>query len=186
MTTDKGFLHEYGKLTSVTSNEVPKPVGIPKIFMPMDTCGYLIFRREMEILNKDKSLPDRNYIISVHTRSHNENPDGGLVIKIYDKDTEETSIMHIQPNALQLICNDAGEPDLLKDIGYALTQAEEDLGDLIMADVEKVDYGKKSVELMDYLCADIVCINLGVFFNEQNKVVPYLRIVPKGLQSLII
>ena len=184
METDKGFLSDFGAATKAVV-EVDAPVGIPKVFMPMDTCGYLLHRREMEILNRDKSLPDKTYIVNVHTRSQTDNPDKGLVIKIFDKESEETSLMHIQGNALLLMCNDAGEPDLLKDITNSLNSADmDDWDDTNFAASEKVDHGQKAVELMDYLC-DIILPNFGVFFNDRKKVVPYLRVTPKGLEGLM-
>jgi hypothetical protein len=188
MNTDKHYLAEMSRLeASMSARTTLDPVGVHKVFMPLDTCGYLVNKRDWEILNKDKSLPDQTYMVTVFTRAHNDNPDKGVVVKIYDHDSEETSVMHIQGAVLQLICNGAGEPDLIRDITYALARAEaEEMGE-VPADAggdDGVDPNKKAVQLMDYLC-DIFLPNIGVYFNEKKRLVPYLRITPSGYDALL-
>ena len=161
-----------------------RPVGIPQVFMPLDTCGYLLHRRGMEIPNKDKTLRDIEYLVSVHTKSNDDNPDKGLVIKLYESEHEETVVLHIAGQVIGLMCNDAGEPDLLKDINYAIQAAEdEDLDALeskMVSLTDKGDYAVKSQKLMEYLC-DIVLPFLGVFFDANKRTTPYLRCQPRGM-----
>ena len=85
-------------------------MGIPGVFFPLDTCGRILHRRGMTLKvrlssaimcnmqlstsyldlnignqNENKKQRDREFVVSVYTKSAAENPERGLVIKLYDR-----------------------------------------------------------------------------------------------------
>ena len=51
----KGFLSEYMEVQKLPGEETEvRPVGIPGVFFPLDTCGRILHRRGMTLKNENK------------------------------------------------------------------------------------------------------------------------------------
>jgi hypothetical protein len=82
----KDFVNEYKNIGVPQPGEDYRPVGVPEVFLPLDTCGRVIHRRGMTISNTgDKNnVITKDYVVTIYTKSKNEEPERGLVIKLYE------------------------------------------------------------------------------------------------------
>lgn len=181
---DKGYLTEYQQVGNSHPGEDIRPVGIPGVFFPIDTCGKPLHREGMNLPCRDRNIPNKDVLVTVYTKSLSENTERGLVLKLYDRAISETSILHIGASELIRLCNYFDEPDLLRDIVYA--QNEEDT--LKLDDIEqgfseltvKGDLHRKTQNLIGKLMK-IVLEDLGFYISPQETIVPYLRSGPRGI-----
>lgn len=180
----KSFVSDYQEVEVFTGLENVRPVGIPGVFFPLDTCGRILHRRGMTLKNGDKKKPDKDFIISVYTKSINENPERGLVVKLYDRGSSSNAVLHIGASEMINLCNRKDEPDLLRDLVYA--KSEEDAFKLdevetgFKAFTSKGDLENATRKLVDYLM-DIVLSDLGFRYSPVDGVIPYLLSAPRGI-----
>jgi hypothetical protein len=181
---EKGFVTDYQQVAPSHPGEDIRPVGIPGVFFPLDTCGKPLHREGMSLPNRERSKPNKDYLVTVYTKSMQENAERGLVIKLYDRAISETAVLHLGASELIRICNHFDEPDLLRDLVYA--QTEEDT--LKLDDIEKGfseltvkgDLHRKTQALIGRLMY-IVMGDLGYYISPQDTVVPYIRSGPRGI-----
>jgi hypothetical protein len=183
---DKGFVTDYQQVAVPPPGDSIRPVGIPAVFFPLDTCGRVVHRRGMALRCRDRKLPDRDFLVTVHTKSAAENPERGLVVKLYDRAISSTSILHLGASEIMRQCLQADEPDLLSDMVLAKTMEQ----DLALA-LDEIETGFTAITAKGQLEAatqrfvdrllDIVLADLGYLLDAQDHVVPYLRSVPRGI-----
>jgi len=88
----KDFLSDYTDMQQLPGEEVAvRPVGIPGVFFPLDTCGRILHRRGMTLKLDGKNKTVREFVVSVYTKSEVENPERGLVIKLYDRNSSNNA-----------------------------------------------------------------------------------------------
>lgn len=129
----KGYVTDYQTMGISTPGDDLRPIGIPDVFFPLDTCGLPVHRRGMRLQNRHfpGSKPAyKDVLVTVYTKSKIETPERGLVIKIYDRSDCCTSVLHIGASELIRLCNHHREPDLLRDLVTAQDE-ERSFGALI-------------------------------------------------------
>lgn len=182
---DKAYVTEYQMVRVPPPGDDLRPVGIPSVFFPLDTCGSALHRRGMTLVNKDNdSMPrQKDFLITVYTKSDTETPERGLVLKLYDRAISQTSVLHLGPSELMRICIHADEPDLISDIVTAQIMQDQskvdDLEEGFKEFTKKGELENKTKALVD-IFVDIVLKDLGFFMSPQDTVVPYVRSSPKG------
>lgn len=184
----KGFVSEYMDVKAPDKGDANiRPVGVPQVFMPLDTCGYVLHRRGMTIVNKTPTLGSKDYIVTVFTKSPPEHPERGLVLKLYERGHSYTAVLHLGPSTLIKLCDDAGEPDLLRDLVRARELAEEEkldgLETRFVALTSKGELVARSERLVNQL-VDIVLADLGVSSDPTDALVPYSKSAPRGVAPI--
>lgn len=180
----KDYVTDYLQVGAGVPGTEGRPVGIPGVFFPLDTCGRPLDRRGLTLQNQNKKKPAREFIVSIYTKSANENPERGLVVKLYERSTSSTAVLHVGASELINICARADEPDLLRDLVYA----QEELDAVKLDDVEanfsafskKGELEGKTRKLTMYLM-DIIVGELGFKDSPTNTVVPYIKSDPRGI-----
>jgi hypothetical protein len=137
---NKDFLTEYMQTKPTPPGEDIRPTGCPAVFLPLDTCGQFIYRCSMQLANKALKGAMADYIITVYTKSEKEGPERGLVIKIYQRDTSVTCIMHLGPSEMVRLMERANEPELLRD--------------LVTANNRKRRIRQQGAPAVEYVCQD--------------------------------
>jgi hypothetical protein len=183
---DKCFVTDYQQVSVPPPGDAIRPVGIPAVFFPLDTCGRVVHRRGMALRCRDQHKPDRDFLVTVHTKSAAENPERGLVVKLYDRGVSSTSILHLGASEIMRQCVQADEPDLLSDMVLAKTMEQDEALAL-----DEIEMGFTSITTKGELEAatqrhvdrllDIVLEDLGYLLDAQDHVVPYLRSVSRGI-----
>lgn len=182
--SDKGYITDYIQVSVPSPGEDVRPVGIPGVFFPLNTCGKALHREGMSLENRDRAQPNKDFLVTVYTKSPAENTERGLVIKLYDRAVSETAILHLGASELIRICNHFDEPDLLRDLVYA--QNEEDA--LKLDEIEngfaeltaKGELQRKTNALIARVM-QIVLNDLGFYISPQETVVPYIKSGPRGI-----
>lgn len=187
MRPNKGYISEYRQLKpDAAGDDILRPVGVPMIFMPTDTCGHILSRRGMQLPNKDKrnELNVLDYIVTAYTKSPMENPERGLVVKIYEKGSSYTAVLHVGPSELMRLCDLANEPDLIRDMIKSKEDSEAEVLDDFEKGFEGVtvkgDLVHKNNVIVNRL-VDIVISNIGVEPTPDMKFTPYITSAPKGI-----
>lgn len=187
MAPSKGYLSEYVDVFAPSASEAiqMRPVGVPTVFMPLDTCGYMLSRRGMRLRNKDAGglEKDRDYVVTVYTKSPSEHPERGLVVRIYERGHSETAVLHVGASEVMRLCDEAEEPELLHDIVRAQLSADEEKLDELEQRFEALTHKgvllDRARRLIDYL-SNIVLADLGVGCDPAGRLVPFLKSSPKG------
>lgn len=178
------FIGDYHDVGVPRVGENIRPIGVPSVFMPLDTCGIQIHRRGMTIMNQDKKLGRKDYIVTVYTKDNNSPPEKGLVIKMYERGDSETAILHLGSSELIRLCEAAGEIDLIRDMVYARKEVDEEVLDEVeMPFISVTTKGDKlhlKNKLVNYFI-DIVLAQIGVKTNPQLKIYPYIKNAKRGL-----
>jgi hypothetical protein len=183
---DKEYVTEYQNVRPPQPGEDIRPVGLPGVFFPLDTCGKPLHRRGMTLNNRNKGgLPQqKDFLVTVYTKSITEGPERGLVIKLYDRATSLTSVLHIGPSELMRICQHIDEPDLLTDIVTAQTMQEssapDEIEDGFKEFTDKGELENKTKALVDIL-VNIVLNDLGFLMSPLDTVIPYIISSPRGI-----
>jgi len=181
----KDFLTEYAQVKEGVPGEEVRPIGCPTCFMPPNTCGRMLHRRGMSLQHRTKNVEEAEFLITVYTISDLTGPERGLVIKVYDKTTSEMAILHLGYGEMQRLCNEAGEPDLIRDVTNALQEvnriqldkAEEPFDYL----TERGDASQAAKKILDLLI-DIILSDIGVERSSTEHVIPYLKSQRRGFQ----
>jgi hypothetical protein len=183
---DKGYVTEYAMVRVPPPGEDLRPVGLPAVFFPLDTCGTALHRRGMTLYNREKDVmpQEKDFLITVYTKSAAEGPERGLVVKLYDRATSLTSILHVGPSELMRICQHADEPDLIADIVTAQvaqgqTPADE-IEDEFKEFTHKGELESKTKSLIN-IYVDIVLRDLGFYMSPYYTVMPYIISAAKGV-----
>jgi hypothetical protein len=127
---------------------------------------------------------EKDFLITVYTKSAAEGPERGLVVKLYDRATSLTSILHVGPSELMRICQHADEPDLIADIVTAQvaqgqTPADE-IEDEFKEFTHKGELESKTKSLIN-IYVDIVLRDLGFYMSPYYTVMPYIISAAKGV-----
>ena len=83
--------------------------------MPLHVKGELIFRKVMTINVKPISV-GVEYVVSIYGCRKGSTPDKGLVVRLYERGTSDTSVLHVQPVEIGRLCVESDELELLNDI----------------------------------------------------------------------
>ena len=177
------FGAEYNSIGTPDPGENVRPVGIPAVFLPLNTCGNTIHRRGMTIENHDPSLGTKNYVVTVFTKSNAEGPEKGLVIKIYESGFSETAVLHLGHTEMLRILREADEPELLKDIvniqlklnNLELDQLENSFEDV----TEKGNIVQEKNHMVNYM-VDLILKKIGIRSDPNIKILPYIKNDGKG------
>jgi hypothetical protein len=184
----KDFLTEYGQVKPTPPGEDIRPVGVPSVFLPLDSQGKFLYRcsRALKNLKKKEDIP-LDYIITVYTKSDNEGAERGLVIKFYERDTANTCILHLGPSEMHRICADNDEHHLLKEMAVAVNKYEAEKLDQLESGFEsamskgelKNDANKIILRLVT-MCLDDIGLTLG----PDQSTIPY--VISKGRGNIPI
>jgi hypothetical protein len=177
------FGAEYNSIGTPDPGENVRPVGIPAVFLPLNTCGNTIHRRGMTIENHDPSLGTKNYVVTVFTKSTTEGPEKGLVIKIYESGFSETAVLHLGHTEMLRILREADEPELLKDIvniqlklnNLELDQLENSFEDV----TEKGNIVQEKNHMVNHM-VDLILQKIGIRSVPNTKILPYIKNDGKG------
>ena len=183
---NKDFLTEYMQTKPSPPGEDIRPTGCPSVFLPLNTCGPFVYRCSMQLANKALKGALTDYIVTIYTKSDNEGPERGLVIKIYERDTSVTCVMHLGPSELMRIMEAAGEPDLLRDLVTALNEAKahklDEVETRFVAVTEKGEIDNKALQLSNAM-SKIVLDDVAVTISPDQHLVPYLK--SRGPQGIM-
>ena len=83
--------------------------------MPLHVKGELISRKVITV-NVMPVRVDVEYVVSVYGCRKGSTPDKGIVVRMYERGTSDTSVLHIQPVEISRLCVEADELELLNDI----------------------------------------------------------------------
>ena len=181
---DKGYITDYIQVSVPSPGEDVRPVGIPGVFFPLNTCGKPLHREGMSLENRDRSQPKKDFLVTVYTKSPAENTERGLVIKLYDRAVSETAILHLGASELIRICNHFDEPDLLRDLVYAQNEEDSFKQDEIENGFSELTAKGELQRKTNALIARVMQIvlgDLGFYISPQETVVPYIRSGPRGI-----
>ena len=134
----------------------------------------------MDNLKKPHEAPT-DYIITVYTKSEKEGAERGLVIKLYERDTADTCILHLGPQEMMRIAADNDEPHLVKEMTVAVNKvAAVQLDEVETHFKEVTEHGrlfdeanKITIRLVKMMLNDV-----GLTMGADNSTIPYL--VSKG------
>lgn len=161
-----GFIQEYEQIGVPKPGQDIRPVGIPAVFMPPDTCGILLHRRGARLYDevlKEKS--DKEYVISVYTKSALEGCERGLVVKVYEQHVSGTMILHIGPSEIKRLVEKNDQWDLLRDIASAKGANSDSARDPLEANFETLtekSENLRQLKKMYDLFTDIIISDVGI------------------------
>lgn len=182
---NKGYLTEYDQVKpALSSDSAERPVGYPSAFLPLDTCGYALYRRGMTIANRDTKVESKEYMVNIFTKSQLEHPERGLVIKLYERGSSYTGVLHVGPSELYRQCEINHEFDLLKDLVKAREDAESEELDEVEQQFETLtDKGMKKHRYKQIVnrLVEIVMNDLGIWDTADGKFFPYFKSRPQGI-----
>jgi len=183
---NKDFLTEYMQTKPTPPGEDIRPTGCPAVFLPLDTCGEFVYRCSMQLANKALKGAISDYIVTVYTKSEKEGPERGLVIKIYERDTSVTCIMHLGPSEMIRLMERADEPELLRDLVTAINEAKAEKLDEVetrfVAVTEKGELENKA-RLLSNTFVKIILDDLAVTISPDQHLAPYLK--SRGPQGIM-
>ncbi len=182
---NKDFLTEYIQTKPTPPGEDIRPTGIPSVFLPLDTCGEFLYRCSMQLANKAKKDTLSDYIVTVYSKSEMEGPERGLVIKIYERDTSVTCILHLGPSEMTRLLDLADEPDLLRDLIVANNMYRQEKLDSVEERFVAVSPKGELLNTSRKLCTQmtkIILNDLAVTISPDQQLTPYLK--SRGVSSL--
>ena len=193
----RDFVTEY---QMIKPNQNPgddvRPVGVPSVFLPLDTCGIQLYRQgisrqvdpaeasSLETRRKKNKNSDKDFIISIYTKSEAEGPERGLVVKIYEKETSFTVILHIGPSELIRLTAKEGEYELLRNMVRARETSEEYILDEIETKFTALtDKGEElnKVNKFQQVLFNILINEIGMRMDAENKLTAYIKSAPRGV-----
>lgn len=203
--TNLFYLNNYNE---IQLNDMPgqdiRPVGIPNVFFPLDTCGRILFKGGKTLINFKENNTRREFLVIIYTKSHSEGPERGLVVKLYDRMNSLLSILHIGPSYLITICEEEGldnksddnssntlspsldeilpippnwKGDLLQELVDLKALIERESIDEVEAKLSHFTLKGKYQNRYDSIVdrlVNIILDRLSFYLSPQNKVVPYL------------
>ncbi len=174
-----GFIQEYKQIGIPKPGTDIRPVGVPAVFMPPDTCGVLLHRRGAKLFDRRVGKQTEvEFVVSVHTKSALEGPERGVVVKIYDKNVSGTMIIHIGPSEVKRLVDTTGDFDLLRDISTYREMESDTAKDSLEANfeslTEKADNLRKLKSLYDRF-SDIIINDIGLRDDPVGEPSLYLR-----------
>jgi len=180
----RGLVTDYLQVGVPAPGEDVRPVGLPGVFFPLNSCGRALHRRGMSLPNRARTQAARDFVVTVYTKSAIENAERGLVVRLYDRGESLTSVLHLGASELARLVAHFKTPKLLVELVAA--QVEED--SLSLDEVEagfleltaKGELHRRSQALVNAL-VDIVLQDLGFYISPQETVVPYMQSGPRGI-----
>lgn len=193
----RDFVTEYQMIKpNQNPGEDVRPVGVPSVFLPLDTCGVQLFRQgisrqvdpveasSLESRRKKNKNAEKDFIITIYTKSESEGPERGLVVKIYEKESSCTVILHIGPSELIRLTEQEGEYELLRNMVRARETSEDYILDEIetkfTALTEKGDELNK-VNKFQQVLFSIIIREIGIRMDAENKLTAYIKSAPRGI-----
>ena len=161
-----GFVQEYKQIGLPKPGQDIRPVGVPAVFMPPDTCGILLHRRGARLFDKTlRQQSDVEYVISVYTKSAMEGCERGLVVKVYEKNVSGTMILHIGPSEIKRLMERAEQYDLLRDIAAAREADTDSARDKLEANFETLTEKSENLRQLKKMYdtfSDVIIADVGV------------------------
>jgi hypothetical protein len=158
-----------------------RPLGMPEVFMPLDTRGDLFVRRALTLSIKDPYTGTirKDYLTSVYSKKPGQGVESGIVISLYDALTSHTGILHVSKKEVRRLCEVQGRGDVVDSLVDARYRLENYNGgvDEEEAFVMLTEKGDLLIEVKDLtdILMDFVLGDVGVRVDAQDKAVPYLR-----------
>ena len=140
----------------------------------------------MQLANKAKKDTLSDYIVTVYSKSEMEGPERGLVIKIYERDTSVTCILHLGPSEMTRLLDLADEPDLLRDLIVANNMYRQEKLDSVEERFVAVSPKGELLNTSRKLCTQmtkIILNDLAVTISPDQQLTPYLK--SRGVSKLI-
>ena len=181
----KDFQTEYHLVREGQPGGEIRPIGCPTIFMPPNTIGKMLHRRGMDLHSRAKDMETAAFLVTVYTINEGAGPERGLIIRVYDKTSCETAVLHLGFKEMLRQCEEAGEPDLIRDVVTAIQEVSR-----IKLDKEEEPFeymterGAAAVEAkkLTNMLIDIVLDDLGIDVSPTQHVIPYLKSMKRGHQ----
>jgi hypothetical protein len=189
----RAYLSEYLTIEPRSTDlTAVRPMGVPTPFLPLDSLGYFIYRRSMNLAlrkilyfssKSDKQRfqeeeQHRECIVSVYSKSASDPPERGLVLKIYDQKSRGYSILHAGSSSLENLCKNAAKAELLEKMRLTRISLEQ----LVFDDFERdfqmtTEAGDASYEANKLVLqlVDIVLADLGLQETPDLKYIAYFR-----------
>lgn len=173
-----GFIQDYKQVGLAEAGMDIRPVGIPEVFMPPDICGTLMHRRGTKLYEEKTSrMSERDFVVSVYSKSHREGLERGVVVKLYDKNDQLLVILHVGPSEIQRLIEKEQEYDLLRDIADAKSMntdsAQDELEQHFSTLTEKAENQRKLKSMYDRF-SEIIINDLGVYIDSFGQTSAYL------------
>jgi len=179
---NKDFIDDYKHVAVPKPGENLRPVGAPLVFLPLDTCGELLVRRGVQVPAVGRHGAGLSkgceYVISVYSKSPVDGPEKGLVVRMYNRLAAKTLILHVGPSEIIRLCQEAEEPELLRDMYAARLILKDERQDFLEKDFvtitergELIERARKLVEQV----VDIVLKDLGIRLDALGEEYPCLR-----------
>jgi hypothetical protein len=138
----------------------------------------------MRIKNRDRLVEAKEFLVSVYTKTSEDFPDNGIVVKLYEQDTEETLILHIGNKFVKEMCTMAGRHMLLADIKEEMMKSRQETLDSLESELmsltDKGDLVTSYMKKMGQLC-DIILPFVGLHTDACGKLIPYLTYISRGV-----
>lgn len=169
----KGYIPDYKQIGLPIPGTDVRASGVPTVFMPPDATGALLYRKSNRIFVKEEnSLSTVEYVVSVHSRTKNEGPERGIVIKVYDTEISQTLVLHISPSEVQRMLAAADQAEVLKQLVSAKELLSDEKHDALeegFVDLtEKGESLARINKLTEVLC-DIAIKDIGLTLNSQGE-----------------
>ena len=181
----KDFLEDYRNVGAPRPGEDVRPVGAPTVFLPLDTCGEMLSRKGVLVPTAGRhgveTSPGKEYVVSVFSKSVTDGPEKGLVVKMYNRTSAKTLVIHIGPSELIRLCDRAGQPELLRDMVAARWLLKDEQPDILEADfitvTERGTLIQRAKVLVDQV-VNIVVGDIGIRVDALGEEFPCLRSSP--------
>jgi hypothetical protein len=138
----------------------------------------------MRIKNRDRAIGAKDFLVSVYTKTSEDYPENGIIVKLYEQDTEGTLVLHVGgPNVVKM-CEHANKPTLLESIRLEIVKSKQEMLDALenelMTLTDKGDLMTSYMKKMGQLC-DIILPFVGLYSDACGKLIPYLTFTPRGI-----
>ena len=117
MDVGKNYKDDYKKV-GIGNPEMMCALSAPKVFMPLTQKGDLMYRQvvSVDVMITKRKIEQVEYITSIYSLNKGTTPEKGLVIRMYERGSSATVVLHIGPDEVVRMCNQVEENDLLRDI----------------------------------------------------------------------
>jgi len=173
----KGFISDYKEVGLPPPEADLRAAGVPAVHMPPDATGDLMFRSNRKIFKKELDTVTKNeYVMSVYTKTKGCGPERGVVTKVYDSELCQTIVLHYGPMEVLRLCEEADQPDLLRDIVTAREQVRDGPKDSVEEGFVSLTEKGETVKTIKH-CTDIlsqfIMNDVGLMENSQGERILY-------------
>jgi hypothetical protein len=167
----KGYVITYRDIGLPRPEEDLRSIGIPQIFMPPDATGRLLYRTSIRIFcDEYKTMSSIEYLVSLFTKSIMESLERGIVIKVYSTIKSQTMILHLGPNEITRLCQEAHQLPLLEEIltlqNIVTDEPKDSVEEGFISLTRKGENIEKMKRLVGMLCA-LIIRDIGIRKNSQ-------------------